>query len=253
MNRSFPAQAHSAFRSIRQGHFWFECRREILSEVLRQFNSRSAGRSLEVGCGDGFLLRLLPGSLRLGVDQNLVDLREASRVGCGPVVAARCEALPFKAGFSLIGAFDVLEHLEDESGFLRECRTLLGTGGCLAVTVPAGPDLWSYLDEFAGHQRRYDRQCLCDTVRRAGFDIVSILPLFRILRPLAWFNARRKASRIVRDPASEYSVSPWANAFLGRLIRWEWRFFGKSSRGRGTSWLLIARAGEASVTERGGS
>ncbi|MGH9365775.1 MAG: class I SAM-dependent methyltransferase [Thermoanaerobaculia bacterium] len=219
----------------------------MLQSVLETLAVTPPGRSLEVGCGDGSLLDLLPGALRVGVDQNLDDLRDASVTG-GLGVAALCEALPFcSGGFSLIGAFDVLEHLKDEGTLLRQCRSLLAERGWLVATVPAGPELWSHLDEFAGHYRRYDRRTLCETVRRQGFEVLRILPLFRILWPLAWVSARWNRGRQVRSEEDSYKVRPSLNSLLRVLVRLEWRLLGRVRLGRGTSWLLVARAAAPSA------
>jgi SAM-dependent methyltransferase len=214
----------------------------MLKNVLGGLGVTSPTRSLEVGCGDGSLLDLLPGSTRVGVDQNLDDLRGVS-AGGGSAVAALCENLPFQSGgFSLVAAFDVLEHLHDEQTLLRQCRSLLVEGGWLVVTVPAGPELWSHLDEFAGHYRRYDRRTLSETLERQGFRVATITPLFRVLWPLAWVNARWKRGSEVRSVEGSYSVRSWLNSLLRALIRLEWLLLRRVRSGRGTSWLLVARA-----------
>lgn len=67
------------------------------------------------------------------------------------------------------GMFDVLEHIEDEAGALRQVHNLLRIGGRLFLTVPAYRFLHSADDVAAGHFRRYTLRSLRRAVQRNGF------------------------------------------------------------------------------------
>ena len=69
--------------------------------------------------------------------------------------------------FDLAVSLDVIEHLEDDLGALRELRRVVAPGGALLVTVPAYQWLWSGHDEINHHHRRYTRRSLQQR-RRAG-------------------------------------------------------------------------------------
>lgn len=75
---------------------------------------------------------------------------------------------------------DVLEHVEDDAGLLREVGRILTPAGQLLITVPAYQSLWSRHDEFLGHVRRYDRSQLAEVVRRAGFHTIESFYFFAI-------------------------------------------------------------------------
>jgi len=63
--------------------------------------------------------------------------------------------IPFREEFDVIGAFDVLEHVkEDEEVLLQMYQATRKRGGIL-VTVPHHPFLWSPVDDYARHVRRY--------------------------------------------------------------------------------------------------
>ncbi len=238
----FPENAHPAFARLRSGHFWFETRRRVIQEVLRDLKSSEPGLTLEVGCGDGHLLDILPGRLTVGMDIQLRDLLESRRRGvCRFLIAASGDHLPFSRVFSLVCAFDVIEHLQDDVGFLRECDSVLKRDGRLLLTVPADPALWSHLDVYAGHQRRYTAQSMQAAMESAGLTIECMFPMFRLLWPLSFINARLKRGHNVSDPAAEYSVGPFFNALLRCALRLEWKILGKASFGRGTSWCVVAR------------
>jgi hypothetical protein len=107
--------------------------------------------------------------------------------------------------------------------------------------VPADPRLWSKFDRYAGHYRRYTRRALESLLRDAGLEQVRLLPLFRILWPLARANALFGRQHEVADAGREYRVAgTWNGLLRGALAVEQW-LFRASERGSGTSWLVVAR------------
>jgi len=72
---------------------------------------------------------------------------------------------------SYIYTSNVLEHIEDDTNALRDLYKYLPTGGKLAIYVPALPILFSNLDRYVGHFRRYKRKELIEKVTLAGFHV----------------------------------------------------------------------------------
>ena len=68
---------------------------------------------------------------------------------------------------------DVLEHVEDDEGFLSQLRRspLVGAGTLLLVTVPAHQRLFGSHDAFPRHYRRYDPKRLAERLAAAGFRV----------------------------------------------------------------------------------
>ncbi|WP_108470439.1 class I SAM-dependent methyltransferase [Rhodanobacter thiooxydans] len=69
---------------------------------------------------------------------------------------------------------NVLEHIEDDLGVLKQLHAKLSSGGRIAVFVPAFESIWTTLDDKVGHHRRYTKLTLSEQLKKAGFEIESI-------------------------------------------------------------------------------
>jgi SAM-dependent methyltransferase len=239
----FPDEAPGLLFSVKDGHFWFTHRRLAIREAARDcLADKSRGRILDLGCGDGeILVELSRVSCAVGLDPRINDLALARRRGVMRLVAARGDQPPFTRSFDLVGLFDVVEHVENDVGLLRGAAALAVPGGFILLTVPGDPRLWSKFDRYAGHYRRYTRRALEGLLRDAGLEQVRLLPLFRILWPMARVNALLGRRQEVTDAGQEYRVAGIWNALLRGALALERSLFRSSERGTGTSWLAIAR------------
>jgi len=239
----FPDEAPGFLYEVKAGHFWFTHRRRAIGDAARAcLAGRAGARLLDLGCGDGeVLVELSNVSPAVGLDPRINDLSLARRRGASRLVNADGDRPPFARTFDLVGLFDVVEHVEDDIGLLRRARDLVVPGGFVLLTVPADPKLWGKYDRYAGHYRRYSRPALQDLLRRAGLERIRILPLFRILRPLARVQSLLQKKQDVADPAREYRVAPIFNRALRLGLAFERRLFGSSEKVTGTSWLAAAQ------------
>ena len=73
--------------------------------------------------------------------------------------------------FGSMVMINVLEHIEDDDGALRQVASGLRPGGTVAIFTPAFELLYSGFDAAAGHHRRYRLPELRAKVQRAGFTI----------------------------------------------------------------------------------
>jgi SAM-dependent methyltransferase len=239
---TFPDEGPGLLFAVKDGHFWFTHRRLAIREAARGCLPGEGARILDFGCGDGEVLTELSRHFRaVGLDPRVNDLALARRRGATRLVAASGDLPPFTRCFDLVGLFDVVEHVAGDTNLLRDAAALAVPGGFILLTVPADPRLWSKFDRYAGHYRRYTRRALEGLLRDAGLEQVRLLPLFRILWPLARVNALFGRQQDVADAGREYRVAGIWNVLLRGALAVEQRLFRASERGTGTSWLAIAR------------
>ncbi|MEK6968684.1 MAG: class I SAM-dependent methyltransferase [Nanoarchaeota archaeon] len=75
--------------------------------------------------------------------------------------------------FDTICAFEVLEHVKDDSRLLDEINHSLKKGGTLILSVPLFDKYWSEWDTIVGHFRRYSPKKLENVLTKAGFRITE--------------------------------------------------------------------------------
>jgi ubiquinone/menaquinone biosynthesis C-methylase UbiE len=87
-------------------------------------------RLLEIGCGEGNLLAVLPGTKKFGIDPSIHALRRARARSSADYAIARCEQLPFpSAAFDVVVAVGVMEHFEKIDAAITEIRRVLAPSG----------------------------------------------------------------------------------------------------------------------------
>lgn len=187
-----------------QGFFWNRLRWDLVCAQLPQGESFEL---VDVGAGPGFLgdflgRRLPQVEYRFvepieGLERSLCDrfgsdanLRERDSFG-----AARYVTL-----------LDVLEHQEDDRGFLHELASKMAPGSHLLLTVPAMPSLWSEWDAALGHYRRYTKEILRASIAGLNFEVEEISYLFPELLPLGWIRKLRRGGRSMSQEGGETSA-----------------------------------------------
>jgi hypothetical protein len=122
--------------------------------------------------------------------------RNAKKRGLAHVICGTTHSAGFKNGsLPAIGVFDVVEHIENDLGFLRQLWDLLEPGGMLYLTVPAYNFLWSHEDVDAGHFRRYTLGALEKKLCEVGLETVFGTFIFGFL-PLPVFLLRALPYRL---------------------------------------------------------
>jgi SAM-dependent methyltransferase len=242
----FKVEYFQGLAELEAGHFWFRNRNRLLTWALSSFFP-SAKYLLEIGCGTGFVLsgiRETFPALELAGSELFIEGLIYARSRLPDVSLYQMDAvrIPFEAEFDVIGAFDVLEHIQDDRAVFQQLYQALKPGGGLMITVPQHPRLWSAADERACHKRRYTRRELIDKVHAAGFSVRRLTSFVTLLLPLMWISRKRQKSIDKSDPYAEYRMSSSLNRFLFGLLSIERDLIGLGySFPLGGSLLLVAQ------------
>ena len=207
------------------------CIKEALRDALKDMPGRTF---LDVGCGGGGMSKLLcdAGWIGTGIDfsQSALDI---SKQTLAPYIAAETYRLhagdvhDMSADFAkvdLVISFMVMEHVEDDAGFIRKIAGYAKPGGSVILGVPGRRDRWSVEDDTVGHLRRYDRGDLERVMREAGLRRVSVwsiaVPAANILFDLSVWLIRRggetaKAGQSQREQTETSGIReiPWKTVF----------------------------------------
>lgn len=232
-------------------HFWFVARRRILLEaLLRSVPDLPRRALLDVGCGSAGLLSFFAASgvaVAGGCDAYLEGLRIARRRVDAPLVLVDEGRLPpLGPGQSLVGLFDVLEHIDDDRGTLAWIHSILEPGGIAVLTVPAHPFLFDEMDEMAHHRRRYSRGELREKLLTAGFEIRTLTHFMATLLPLIlltrWVGRHfGLGGRSARDRwDTHFRIVPGINGLLLAALGLERLLLRTLSLPWGTSLLAVA-------------
>ena len=197
-----------------------------------------AGPVLEVGAGHGTFTECYasfgevtavepgPYAAKLLVDRYVDDARITT-------VAGLVGDLPLESSFGSAVMINVLEHIEDDQGVLRDILDRLEPGGRLCVWVPSYEFLYSEFDAKLGHVRRYRKRQLEADVRRAGFELVE----GRHVNLPGWFSWLILCRFLRQEPTSPITVKIF-DKWIVPVVRWV------ESRVRvpfGVSVFLVAR------------
>ena len=122
---------------------------------------------------------------------------------------------------------NVLEHIEDDVGALREIGARMHPGALIAIWVPAFQLLFSEFDRKLGHHRRYRKETLRAAVEAAGFHCEDL----RYVNAPGYFSWFFITRLLGKAPTAGPLVRVFDRFFVPVIRRVESRFappFGQS-------------------------
>jgi 2-polyprenyl-3-methyl-5-hydroxy-6-metoxy-1,4-benzoquinol methylase len=194
--KALPELIRSAYRARRYGVgpkpwmsallalpiYLMPSRREAVDFPLRYLADRPAGRLLDIGCGDGTMLKqaMSLGWSVEGVDFDSKAVTNARSKGLEVHLGAVEDLNLPDASFDLILMSHLIEQVYDPIGLLRECRRLLAPGGKLIVATPNAESLghskfganWLLL-HAPRHLYLFNSANLAVMTRKAGFKKIQ--------------------------------------------------------------------------------
>ena len=226
-------------------HWWYRARRRILAALVRREVQPPAGaKILEIGCGSGHNLSMLAdfGHVDgLELDDEMRALSE-KRLGRKIMRSPLPELGEVKdKSYDLIGAFDVIEHVDDDHAALAAIATKLKPGGKFMMTVPAHPWMWTAHDVANHHKRRYSKRALRALIDGSPMRLEKIGYFNSLLFPLA--VADRAAAKLRGKDDGNVSLPPAPlNSALEAVFGAERYLVGRLPLPPGLSLFAVASA-----------
>lgn len=208
---TFDPSFFERLKKAEERHFWFRIRRKWIFDKLRKFIAPPA-KVLEIGCGTGNVSSFLS---RKGYEATGCEYyyKAIKRVWPGfRIVQGDANSLPFEDNsFDIVGLFDVIEHFQDDIKPMREAVRVCRKGGIVAITVPAGEELWSWFDETSLHKRRYTIAGLKEVFSEVKINPLLIEYMFMSLfLPMKYMRGRGKAGDL-------FGINPMVNVLFSGL------------------------------------
>jgi len=248
-NAGFRGEYFEELAGLEADNFWFRARNELIVWALaRYFPDRRS--FLEIGCGTGFVLSGIHAtdpSLELSGSEIFSEglAFAAARVPSAHFSQMDARHIPYRDEFDVIGAFDVLEHIDEDEAVLVEVGRALRRGGGFLATVPQHPSLWSLQDEHAHHVRRYTAASLRRKTEAAGFEVIRLTSFVSLLLPMlvaARMRTRGRRTDVGFDAIDELRQPRAVNIALEAVMTLERSIIRHGlSFPAGGSLLLVAR------------
>ncbi len=215
--QTLPLTGERTVPGIAEENYWFRRHEVVYARLL----SRCAGKTvLEAGSGEGYGADMIAGvaAAVVGLDY---DASAAAHVrGRYPrvrMIRGNLAALPLPdAAVDVVVNFQVIEHLWDQSQFLRECLRVLRPGGELLISTPNritfSPGRDTPLNPF--HTRELNAAELDELLVEAGFRVESMTGVHHgaTLRAL---DAKHGGSFIDAQIQRALAGQPWPAELTG--------------------------------------
>jgi SAM-dependent methyltransferase len=226
-------------------HWWYRARREVLAALIRRLALPPPdAHILEIGCGTGHNLAMLSGFGHV----DALELDEESRAFAEERLgrSVMSAPLPELAGvpdghYDLIGAFDVIEHIDDDCAAVASIATKLKPRGEFVMTVPAHQWMWSAHDVVNHHKRRYSKRRLRALIEGSPLQLQAIGYFNSLLYPAAL--AARLSSKLRGKDNADLKLPPAPlNSALERTFAAERHLIGRLPLPIGLSLFVVGSA-----------
>lgn len=175
-----------------QGHWYYAAKINKIYSLLSQSNLLDLGSKhlncLDIGAGNGIMsyaLSELFNNHGLSYTWHLIDsaYSEADLLISDPQFVP-LKAVPRTQKYDIVLAIDVIEHINNQSEFLKLIKAHCKPGALIVITAPALMFLWSTHDTFLDHFRRYRAKELKHECTLSGFYVLNYGYMYSFLLPL---------------------------------------------------------------------
>lgn len=228
-NDYFPAEYLRHLYKIEDEHFWYRSRNRVIKRLFKNYlGTIDSKKIMEIGCGNGFILKGLTDFKNYtlyGADIHIQGLKNSKdRLPEVDFIQLDATRMPFEKEFDAIGAFDVLEHIEDDVAVIKNVHKALKPKGYFFITVPQYQWMWSNMDNIDQHKRRYSHNELNSKLTQNGFNVLYISSFVFALFPLMAVSRLLKRNKKFQEKSfeeklTELRLSPTMNFLLESFMR----------------------------------
>lgn len=213
-------------------YFWFKSRRNLIIFIFQNY-LKNVTNFCEIGCGGGYILenlhRVFPEISFSGSEIHLEGLKVAKeRVPTANFFQADVLDFPYEEEFDGIGAFDVIEHIENDVLALENIHKALTPGGRVILSVPQHKWLWSQKDDYSGHQRRYTFSELVLKLQNSGFKVLKRQSFMSLLLPIMYLSSKRyrnsEQQEVDKNIDKEFEIPKMVNQLFLTICQFELLF-----------------------------
>jgi SAM-dependent methyltransferase len=149
---------------------------------------------MEIGTGYGNFYELIQplcnNYYSIDIDASAIENAKKKNPDCtyflGDIVDSAFAQLLSKNLVDTIICLNVLEHIKDDKMAIENMNKILGKKGFLIVFVPAFQILYSSMDKFAGHHRRYTFSLFNELINTLRIEVIC-LEYFNPIGGIGWY------------------------------------------------------------------
>ena len=228
-NEGFSADSFEKLYKVEEDNFWFKSRNKVIQNLFSKYLGKAKqAKVLEIGCGTGYVLTGLknafPSYSLMGSEIHLKGIEFAKkRLPEVEFIQLDATNIPFKEEYDAIGAFDVLEHIDEDVEVMKNVHQSLKKEGLFFISVPQYMFMWSKADDVAFHKRRYTRSEMKQKLESVGFEVkylssfvFTLFPLMYISRKL---NGKDEKKEATEEDSYEFGISPFLNKTFSAFMK----------------------------------
>ncbi len=235
---------HSNFQ-VESSYWWFTARAHIIHSLINHYCHLAKGSTVvDVGCGTGgFLSELAREYTAVGTDTSALAIEYCRKRGLEHLHLGTLDDFPRERyAVDAVTMLDVIEHIEDDHGVVKQVYDLLKPGGYFIASVPANKWMWSAHDVMHMHYRRYSKPQFRQLMEAAGFEIKKLSFFNSFLFPLAALKRMTQRKLKVEDIHAVVDPVPAVvNTLFDAIFKAETPFLKTMSFPFGVSLIVIAR------------
>jgi hypothetical protein len=200
-----------------QRHPWEIARGHFFRRLLERMGTAdSPVRCLDIGAGDAWfaqqMIRAFPPASQIvcwDINYSTEDLASLGKDQTGLTFVAEQPS----GNFDGILMLDVIEHIDDDLGFVRNVvDTVMAPEAWALVSVPAYQGLFTTHDTALKHYRRYSPSECTELLRAAGLTIEAQGGLFHSLLAARGYHVVKE--RLVKPEAAQFGIGGWHGGCL---------------------------------------